>query len=54
MLTFKELCEKLLVRYDAEDLIDLLEISSTELLDRFEDKIELHILKIEGAIDELE
>ena len=38
-LTMDEIREKILDRYDPDDLIDLLELSSEELLDRFEDKL---------------
>lgn len=54
MLTLEELCEKLLVRYDADLLLEVLQISATEILERFEDKIEIHMTKLLEAIDELE
>ena len=38
-LTLDELRDKLLDQYDPDDLIELLQISSEELLDRFEDKL---------------
>ena len=44
-LTFKELKERL-HRYDELSLIELLEITSEELIDRFEDKIEEHYEKL--------
>ncbi len=37
-LTMDEIIERILKRYDAEDLLEALDISSEELLDRFEDK----------------
>lgn len=54
MLTLDEVCEKLLVRYDTELLVELLSIEAPELLDRFEDKLELHREAIEEALDESE
>ena len=38
-LTMDEIKEKLLVRYDANFLLESLDISSEELLARFEDKL---------------
>jgi len=38
-LTMDEIREKLLDRYDPDDLIEFLELSSQEILDRFEDKL---------------
>jgi|TARA_R100001163_G_C5001168_1_gene150235 hypothetical protein len=35
----EEIKERLLQRYDPEDLVEALDLSSTELLDRFEDKL---------------
>jgi len=37
-LTLEEIKERLLKIYDPDDLLEALEISSEELLDRFEDK----------------
>ena len=34
-----EIREKILDRYDHDDLIDFLELTSEEILDRFEDKL---------------
>jgi hypothetical protein len=34
-----EIREKILDRYDPDDLIDFLELTSEEILDRFEDKL---------------
>jgi len=34
-----EIREKILDRYDPDDLIEFLELTSEELLDRFEDKL---------------
>ena len=38
-LTLEEIKERLLKTYDADDLLEALEITSEELLDRFEDKL---------------
>jgi hypothetical protein len=40
MITFYELKDKLLQTKDPDELVELLDISSEELLDKFEDKIE--------------
>ena len=37
-LTMDEIKERVLKRYDPEDLLEALDITSEELLDRFEDK----------------
>jgi len=37
-LTMDEVIERILARYDVEDLLEALDITSEELLDRFEDK----------------
>ena len=50
-LTMEEIKERLLRDYDPEDFVEALEISSEELLDRFEDKL---INKIEEFAEELE
>jgi hypothetical protein len=38
-LTMDEIREKILDRYDPDDLIEFLELTSQEILDRFEDKL---------------
>ena len=38
-LTLEEIKERLLDTYDADDFLEALEITSEELLDRFEDKL---------------
>ena len=50
-LTMDEIREKILDRYDPDDLIDLLELTSEELLDRFEDKL---INRLEQFEEELQ
>lgn len=46
-LTLTELREYLLNSYDPDDLLEALEISSEELLDRFDDKLVDNIDKFE-------
>ena len=50
-LTMEEIKELLLRNYDPEDFLEALEITSEELLDRFEDKL---IKKLEVFAEELE
>ena len=50
-LTMEEIKERLLQRYDPEDLVEALDLSSTELLDRFEDKL---IIRLESFEEELQ
>ena len=38
-LTLEEIKERLLKTYDPDDLLEALEITSEEMLDRFEDKL---------------
>ena len=38
-LTLEEIKERLLRLYDPDDLLEALQISSEEILDRFEDKL---------------
>lgn len=52
MLTPNEICEKLIVFYEVDLIIELLQISAEELLERFEDRIETHYDRILEAIDE--
>ena len=53
MYTLDELREKLLTRYEIDDIIELLDINSEELVDRFEDKVINRIEKIQREIEEL-
>ncbi len=39
-------------KYDADELVDILDIDNEELLDRFEDRLEAYLRKDEGH-DEL-
>ena len=50
-LTMEEIKERLLQRYDPDDLVESLDLSSEEILDRFEDKL---INKLEYFEQELE
>jgi len=51
-LTMDEVIERILARYDAEDLLEALDISSEELLDRFEDKFINRLTFFEEAVEE--
>ena len=50
-LTLEEIKEKILHLYDPDDLLEALQISSEEILDRFEDKL---IRKLDYFTEELE
>ena len=50
-LTLEENKEKILHLYDPDDLLEALQISSEEILDRFEDKL---IRKLDDFTEELE
>ena len=50
-LTMDEIREKILDRYDPDDLVDYLELTSEEILDRFEDKL---INRLEQFEEELQ
>jgi hypothetical protein len=50
-LTLEEIKERLLRLYDPDDLLEALQISSEELLDRFEDKF---IRRLDEFQEELE
>ena len=51
-LTMDEIIERILKRYDAEDLLEALDINSEELLDRFEDKFINRLQVFEAEVDE--
>lgn len=64
MVTHEELKEWVLTNVDLEDILLLLDINATELLDRFEDKLELRydqlseeiqgdILRVNGQEEEI-
>ena len=50
-LTLDEIKERLLQHYDPDDLLEALQISSEEILDRFEDKL---LRKLDSFQEELE
>jgi hypothetical protein len=50
-LTLDEIKERLLQYYDPDDLLEALQISSEEILDRFEDKL---MRKLDSFQEELE
>ena len=49
-LTMNEIKEKLLERYEVDDLVEALSVTSEELLDRFEDKL---INRLDGFEEDL-
>lgn len=49
-LTLEEIKERLLYIYDADDFLEALEITSEELLDRFEDKLINRLDKFEEEL----
>lgn len=51
-LTLKEIKERVLHRLNAEDLLEILDISSEELMDRFEDKLINNFEKLEEQLDD--
>ena len=50
-LTLDEIKERILQYYDPDDLLEALQISSEEILDRFEDKL---LRKLDSFQEELE
>jgi hypothetical protein len=50
-LTLEEIKERLLHLYDPDDLIEALQISAEDILDRFEDKL---LRKLDNFQEELE
>jgi len=55
-LTMDEIKERVLTRYDIDDIISLLDITAEEIVDRFEDKFinRLSLFEEELAEQELE
>ena len=51
-LTLEEIKARLLRFYDPDDLLEALQISSEELLDRFEDKLLLRLDKFQEDLEE--
>ena len=53
-LTTTELKEIILARYDPEELVETLEITSEEILNRFDDKLEENWEKFQDLEDDVE
>ncbi len=53
-LTLEEIKERLLRLYDPDDLLESLQITSEEILDRFEDKLINRLEKFEDDLEEEE
>jgi hypothetical protein len=51
-LTLEEIKERLLRLYDPDDLVEALQISAEELLDRFEDKLLKNIEEFQEDLEE--
>ena len=51
-LTLDEIKERLLHQYDPDDLLEALQISSEEILDRFEDKLLIKLDKFTAELEE--
>jgi adenylate kinase family enzyme len=51
-LTMFEIKEKLLERYEVDDLVEALDVTSEELLDRFEDKLINRLDSFEEELNE--
>lgn len=39
MLTINEICDRISMRYDPDEVVEMLEISTDDLLDRFDHKV---------------
>ena len=52
MDTFEELCVKLMVKSDIEDIIDLLQLTPEDLVMRFEDRLEENIVEIREFLND--
>jgi hypothetical protein len=39
MLTFDEICDKITTRYDADQLVDLLDLTTEDILNAFEFRV---------------
>jgi len=53
-LTLEEIKDRLLRLYDPDDLLEALQISSEELLDRFEDKLLKRLDEFQEELEEEE
>ncbi len=52
MDTFKEICDKLVAHADVIDLLELLNITASDIVARFEEEIELNIDDVEEFLDD--
>lgn len=52
MLPFEELCDKLVHILDTELIIEALQITPEEILQRFQDKVELHYDKLLEVVED--
>ena len=52
MITFDELLEYVASQYDEVTIMEALEITSEDLVERFEDKVRINIHKFEEGFDE--
>jgi hypothetical protein len=51
MLTLEELMDRLLTQMDPDDILDLLQISTEDLLDKFSDRIEERYEELNDEFD---
>ena len=51
-LTLNELMERLLKRYDADDLLEALGVTAEDLLERFDDRVIRHYDKLTKEFDD--
>lgn len=51
-LPFEELCDKLVHILDTELIIEALQITPEEILERFQDKVELHYNKLLEVVED--
>jgi hypothetical protein len=51
MLTLDELMERMLTQYDADDIINILHISTEDLLDKFDYKVAEHYEELQNELD---
>ena len=52
MLTYDEFREKIRHKLDPNDLLELLQVSSDDICDRFDDRLELYMDKLLEAIED--
>ena len=52
MDTFEELCVKLMIKSDIEDIIDLLQLTPEDLVRRFEDRLEENIVEVREVLND--